>query len=113
MFAYLQREKANIMVTKMKAVKPKAAKPKAAQWPFPANEETTRLASTQKLGVLATLKNVELVKAGSALTLELTDGGTVLGRLEVGSGSFFWYGPKKRKAKKVDWKAFAEMMEAI
>lgn len=99
-------------------------KPDAAQWPFPtgrrkaavsiaAKKEASkpRAASAKKYEVMASLKNVELVKAGSALTLEITDGGTVLGKLEIGSGSFFWYGANKKKGKQVDWKKFAEMME--
>jgi hypothetical protein len=101
-------------------------KPDAAQWPFPTGRRNVavspatkkkaspaRALSTKKYEVMASLKNVELVKAGSALTLEITDGGTVLGKLEIGSGSFFWYGANKKKGKQMDWKKFAEMMELV
>jgi hypothetical protein len=101
-------------------------KPDAAQWPFPTGRRKAaastaaekgvskpRATSEKRYDVTASLKNVELVKAGSALTLLVTESGSVLGKMEIGAGSFFWTAANKKRKKRVDWKSFAELMEQL
>ncbi len=64
----------------------------------------------KKHTVTATLSNVELAKAKSAMTLELFSDNQKLGTLEVGRGSFYWYGKGRQKSKRISWTVFANMM---
>lgn len=97
----------------------------ASSWPFPtpgvpkkqvaAKKPTPAVkpviaADSKKHVVMATLNNVELAKAKSALSLDLYANGKKLGNLEVGQGSFFWTGAKKQKSKPINWSKFSEMM---
>jgi hypothetical protein len=63
--------------------------------------------------VMASLNNVELAKAKSALTLDLYADGKIIGHLEVGQGSFFWTGAKRQKSKPIGWTKFAAMMNEL
>jgi len=66
--------------------------------------------TAKKHVVMASLNNVELAKAKSALSLDLYANGKKIGNLEVGQGSFFWTGARKQKSKPIDWSTFASMM---
>jgi hypothetical protein len=63
--------------------------------------------------VKAELANFELVKAGSSLRLEIFSNDEKIGELEVGRGSLYWYGRKRKKRERVDWSRFAEMMDQL
>jgi hypothetical protein len=63
--------------------------------------------------VRASVANMELAKAGSALRLELFASGAKIGELEVGQGSFYWFGRKRHRSKRISWSRFAEMMDAL
>ena len=63
--------------------------------------------------VKAELANFELVKAGSSLRLEIFSNDEKIGELEVGRGSLYWYGRKRKKRERVDWSRFAEMMDEL
>jgi hypothetical protein len=63
--------------------------------------------------VRAELTNVELVKAKSALKLEVFVRREKLGELEVGRGSIYWRGANRHLRKRIDWSRFAEMMDAL
>lgn len=63
--------------------------------------------------VKAELANFELVKAGSSLRLEIFSNDEKIGELEVGRGSLYWYGRKRKKRQRVDWSRFAEMMDEL
>ncbi len=67
-------------------------------------------ADSKKHVVMATLNNVELAKARSALSLDLYADGKKIGNLEVGQGSFFWTGARRKKSKPIDWTKFAAKM---
>ena len=62
--------------------------------------------------VTGDLRLVELTRAGSALTLEIVNLKTnkKLGTIEIGQGSFTWYGPNRRKPCFWNWTHFAELM---
>ena len=61
--------------------------------------------------VRATLRNVDLTKATTALTLVLRDEGEKMGELVVGRGSFFWKARNGKKRKRITWADFAAMMD--
>ena len=63
--------------------------------------------------VRAELTNVELVKAKSALKLEVFASREKLGELEVGRGSIYWRGANRQTKKRIDWTRFAEMMDGL
>jgi len=63
--------------------------------------------------VRAELTNVELVKAKSALKLEVFVRREKLGELEVGRGSIYWRGANRHLRKRIDWSRFAEMMDSL
>ena len=54
---------------------------------------------------------LELSKAGSGITLEISSEGERLGTVEIGHGSFGWRkGRGKSGFKRVDWTTFARKM---
>jgi len=63
--------------------------------------------------VRASVANMELAKARSALHLELIERGLKLGELEVGRGSFFWTGRNRHRSKRIPWSQFARMMDEL
>ena len=63
--------------------------------------------------VRASVANMELARARSALRLELFASGAKIGELEVGRGSFFWCGRNRHRSKRISWSRFAEMMDAL
>ena len=105
----------------------------AAAWPFPEGSSPSRVkpkkiiktapvksaATDQKQNqvavhkVVATLANVELAKAKSALTLDLSANNSKLGTLEIGQGSVYWTGRGRQKSKRISWTKFAEMMNEL
>jgi hypothetical protein len=73
--------------------------------------QRSRQAIEKKLTVSASLRNVELTKATSALNLILRSDGEKLGELSVGRGSFFWYGRNSKKRQRITWTVFADLMD--
>ncbi len=73
----------------------------------------TRRKRPAKHVVQATVLNIDLAKARSALRLEVFARGAKIGELEVGRGSFFWYGRSRHKSKRIGWSRFAEMMDKL
>ena len=65
----------------------------------------------RKHAVKASLRNVDLTKATSALNLVLRADGEKIGELVVGRGSFFWYARNSRKRQRITWSDFAELMD--
>ena len=88
-----------------KPASPKQARPKkrAAKKapPLPASRHAVR----------ASLRNVDLTKATTALTLVLRDEGEKMGELVVGRGSFFWKARNGKKRKRITWADFAALMD--
>ena len=88
-----------------KPASPKQARPKkrAAKKapPLPASRHAVR----------ASLRNVDLTKATTALTLILRDEGEKMGELVVGRGSFFWKARNGKKRKRITWADFAALMD--
>jgi hypothetical protein len=70
-------------------------------------------AAKRKHEVRAELTNVELVKAKSALRLEVFASSEKLGELEVGRGSIYWRGANRQTKKRINWTRFAEMMDEL
>lgn len=73
----------------------------------------TRKRVKRKHEVRAELTNVELVRAKSALKLEVFASNGKLGELEVGRGSIYWRGANRQTRKRIDWSRFATMMDAL
>ena len=67
----------------------------------------------QKHEVWAAIKNVELVRAKSSLRIKVWARGTKIGELEIGQGSLYWWGQKRRKSKRLNWSKFAEKMNEL
>jgi hypothetical protein len=69
--------------------------------------------STRKHEVKAALRNVELVKAKCSLRLTVFAEGKKIGELQIGRGSLFWWGHRRKLAKRIGWSKFAEMMDRL
>lgn len=126
--------KAKTVAIKSTAIAPAPAKVRPADsWPFPTpgiskrkvktkaaakkstSPKNVRISATdiRKHVVKASLNNVELAKAKSALSLDLYANGKKIGNLEVGQGSFFWTGARRKKSKPIGWSKFADMMNEL
>jgi len=68
---------------------------------------------SQRFTVRASLENVSLAKAGSAMTLRVISRGEKLGELQIGRGSLFWWGASRKTRKRIRWSEFAEMMNQL
>jgi hypothetical protein len=69
--------------------------------------------SIRKHEVWADFNNIELVRAKSSLRLMVWARGEKLGELEVGQGSFFWWGHRRKKSKRLNWSKFAAKMNEL
>jgi hypothetical protein len=67
----------------------------------------------RKHEVRAAIRNVELVKAKSSLRLAVYADGKKIGELQIGRGSLFWWGHKRKLSKRISWSKFAEMMDRL
>ncbi len=63
--------------------------------------------------VRASLSNLVLAKAKSALTLNVYSQGQKVGELQVGRGSLYWWGKHKQKSKRIDWTRFTDVMNRL
>ena len=59
----------------------------------------------------ARLQVEELAKAGSALYLDIFADEEKIGTIEIGRGSFIWWGGKRKKRRKISWSNFAELLD--
>ena len=77
--------------------------------------KTTRRprASAKVHTVKAALNVHRLSKAGSSLTLQIFAHKEKIGEIELGRGSLFWRGGKRKTRKQIDWTRFAEMMDGL
>jgi hypothetical protein len=87
--------------TPAKAPARKRVAARAAAAPLPERRHAVR----------ASLRNVDLTKATTALTLVLLDEGEKMGELVVGRGSFFWKPRHGKKRKRITWADFAALMD--
>jgi hypothetical protein len=55
----------------------------------------------------------ELTRAGSSLNVRLYARGRKIGELEIGRGSLFWFGHRRRGRKRIRWSTFAHMMDEL
>ena len=63
--------------------------------------------------VRATVKIGELMKTGSSLHLDVYARGMKIGTLELGRGSLFWQGGRRKRRKRLRWSRFAEHMDRL
>ncbi len=70
-----------------------------------------RKARERKHRVKAYLQVEELAKAGSALYLDIFADAEKIGRVEIGRGSFTWYGKNREKGKRISWSTFAQILD--
>ncbi len=61
--------------------------------------------------VRAEMKVNELTRAGSSLTLNIFASNRKIGQILIGRGSLYWYGGRRKKAKRISWSRFAQMMD--
>lgn len=74
---------------------------------------TKKIEATRKHEVRAAIRNVELVKAKSSLRLAIFADGSKIGELQIGRGSLYWWGHRRKLSKRISWSRFAEMMDKI
>ena len=106
------------MATTRKTAK-KAAPRKRVAKPAPAKQTRPKKRAAKNApplpasrhAVRASLRNVDLTKATTALTLVLRDEGEKMGELVVGRGSFFWKARNGKKRKRITWADFAALMD--
>lgn len=67
----------------------------------------------QRFSVEASLANVELVRAGSSIRLEVFKRGEKLGELQIGRGSIFWWGAKRQKRKRLNWDKVSDQFNRL
>ncbi len=67
----------------------------------------------KRFTVRASIENLRLAKAGSALTLQIASRGEKLGEIHVGRGSLFWWGASRKTRRRVRWSEFTEMMNQL
>jgi hypothetical protein len=66
------------------------------------------MATDKKHEVRVKVQVLELSKAGSGITLEISSEGEKIGEIEIGHGSFGWRKASgKRGFQRVDWTTFA------
>jgi hypothetical protein len=76
-----------------------------------ATEEEAAMATDKKHEVKVKLQVLELSKAGSGITLEISSEGERLGTMKIGRGSFYWRkGRGKSGFRRVDWTTFADWL---
>ena len=92
------------MATARKPAKKAPARKRVAKKASPATPASRH-------AVRASLRNVDLTKATTALTLVLRDEGEKMGELVVGRGSFFWKARNGKKRKRITWADFAALMD--
>ncbi len=63
--------------------------------------------------VRAEISNIELVKATASLTLSVYANKEKIGELQIGRGSLFWWGSKRKTPKRINWSRFASMMDKL
>ena len=69
------------------------------------------MATDKKHEVKVQVQVLELSKAGSGITLEISSEGERLGTIEIGHGSFGWRKASgKRGFRRVDWTTFANWL---
>lgn len=73
---------------------------------------TRKPVKAKRLTVAAEIKNFELVKAGSALTLTVRDEGELLGTLKLGHGSVMWRAADKKRSKRKTWNQLADWLNS-
>lgn len=56
------------------------------------------------------LSNVDLVRAKSAIRINIYERGRKLGEMEIGQGSFFWWGANRKKGRRFWWGRVAEIL---
>lgn len=67
----------------------------------------------QRYSVAASLDNVVLAKARSAVRLEVFKRGSKMGELQIGRGSIFWWGANRQKGKRLRWDRVADALNAL
>lgn len=69
-----------------------------------------RKKAIKKHSVKASMQIMVLTKAGSSMELEIYANRERIGRIEIGRGSFTWYGRHKAIGKTIPWSKFSELM---
>ncbi len=82
---------------------------------MPAKKRTAakKPSSRRVHSVSAQLSVVELTRAGTALTLDISGKEGKLGELEIGRGALYWKGRYQQDAKRISWTRFADMMDEL
>lgn len=62
--------------------------------------------------VSCSMQVLELTKARSSMSFEISAHGTKIGEIILGRGSFIWYSKHGRKPTRFSWSKFAEVMDS-
>lgn len=81
---------------------------------MPAKKKAAKKTSSRRVhAVSAQLSVTELLRAGTALTLEISGKEGKLGELEIGRGALYWKGRYQQTSKRISWTRFADMMDEL
>lgn len=69
--------------------------------------------AVRKHGVYVNLQMFDLAKSGSAMGFEIYANSKKLGSIEIGRGSFTWYGKGRKKYGSLSWTEFARQMNKL
>ena len=67
----------------------------------------------RKHDVKAAVKNIDLTKAGTSVSLDVYAESEKIGTMELGRGTIRWYGRHQQTPKTISWTRFAEWMGNI
>jgi hypothetical protein len=65
----------------------------------------------QRYVVNVSLEARDVSKAGAAVTVEVRDGSTFIGTVQIGQGSFGWKGAHGRNFKRIPWSTLASRLD--
>jgi hypothetical protein len=81
---------------------------------MPTSKRAPRAPASHRVhSVSAKISVKELTKAGTAIVLEIERPDGKLGELEIGRGALYWTGRSRKKAVRISWSRFAEMMDEL
>lgn len=66
----------------------------------------------KKHTVKGSITTLDLSRAGSAIDLEISCEGELLGTMQIGHGSLGWRPSRKKSFKRIDWSTLSEYLNA-
>lgn len=79
----------------------------------PTRKPLKKTKGEQRYVVNVSLEARDLSKAGAAVTLEVRDGSTLIGTVQIGQGSFGWKVAHGRNFKRIQWSTLASRLDEM